>query len=169
MIFTTKGNNFSIFGKSIDNIKTKFYELFDVFEQYGLRGDNGLLSSLFSGKNEITPLTPELELEFSDFAEEFNSTSKSAQVVAEELGITNQAVVDYAKTQKNGTLTLEGFTNSLNKCSLASRAGQAALKGLAIAGNMLAAWAVAAAINAVVTGIDNLIHAEQKAKDRMAA
>lgn len=125
------------------------------------------MSALFGRKDETTILTPDLEKNFTSFAEEFNNTSKSAQVVAEELGITNQAVVDYAKTQKNGTLTLEGFTNSLNKCSLASRAGQAALKGLAIAGNMLAAWAVAAAVNAVVTGIDNLIHAEQKAKDRM--
>ena len=81
MIFTTKGNNLSVFGKSVYDLKTRFYELFNVFKQYGLKGENGMLSALFN--RQTTTLTPELKNEFELFANEFNNSSKSVDVLKE--------------------------------------------------------------------------------------
>lgn len=60
MIFTTKNKQLAIFGKSIDNIKTKLINLSTVYEQYGLSGKNGVFASLF-GSNK-TQLIPEANL-----------------------------------------------------------------------------------------------------------
>lgn len=54
---------------------------------------------------------------------------------------------------------------ALKQQTLSAKAGQVALKGLAMAGNMLAMWAISEAIELVVNGIDYLINFEKKASD----
>lgn len=56
----------------------------------------------------------------------------------------------------------------LKKTSPIAKAGQAAMKGLAMAGNMIASWAISAVINLVAGAIDNLVHAQSKAIDSAA-
>ena len=56
----------------------------------------------------------------------------------------------------------------LKKTSPIAKAGQAAMKGLALAGNMIASWAISEIINLVAGAVDNLVHAQSKAIDAAA-
>ena len=56
---------------------------------------------------------------------------------------------------------------ALKQQTLGAKAGEIALKGLALAGNMIASWALAKGLELVVKGIDNLIHASENAKEAM--
>lgn len=91
----------------------------------------------------------------------------SADALAEKIGNVDERIVNYAKTCKNGEMTTQGFKTSLEGMTFSAKAGQVALKGLAIAGNMLAAWAISKAISLAVKGIDNLIHASENARESM--
>ena len=91
----------------------------------------------------------------------------SADALAKKIGNVDERIVNYAKTCKNGEMTTQGFKTSLEGMTFSAKAGQVALKGLAIAGNMLAAWAISKAISLAVKGIDNLIHASENARESM--
>ena len=56
----------------------------------------------------------------------------------------------------------------LEKTSPIAKAGQAAMKGLALAGNMIASWAISEVVNLVAGAVDNLVHAQSKAIDAAA-
>ena len=58
-------------------------------------------------------------------------------------------------------------TVNLEQIPKVSKAGQVALKGLAIAGNMLAMWAISEAISFIVKGIDNLANSAEHCKERV--
>lgn len=55
----------------------------------------------------------------------------------------------------------------LESMTLSAKAGQVALKGLAIAGNMIAMWAIGEIISWVVKEIDDLAHSAEKCKERV--
>lgn len=63
--------------------------------------------------------------------------------------------------------SLSTLTTSLEKTTLSAKAGQVALKGLDMAGNMLAMWAISEAITFVVKGIDNLVNSAEHCKERV--
>ena len=164
MIFTTKDNQFAILGNTLDDLQNKLISFDDAFQQSGFWGKSGAFSTLFSSKKTVTP---ELLDEFKKFSKEFNSSSKSVQVLKEEFGRLSPEIENYAKTQKNGTLSLEGFTKSLNQNTLAAKAGQMALGGLAMAGNMIAMWAVTKVIELAATAIDNFVHRVEHAQEAL--
>ena len=64
----------------------------------------------------------------------------SADVLAEKIGNVDERIINYAKTCKNGELTTKGFTSSLEGMTIGAKAGQVALKGLALVGKMLASY-----------------------------
>lgn len=164
LIFTTKDNQFAILGNTLDDLQNKLISFDDAFQQSGFWGKSGAFSTLFSSKKTVTP---ELLDEFKKFSKEFNSSSKSVQVLKEEFGRLSPEIENYAKTQKNGTLSLEGFTKSLNQNTLAAKAGQMALGGLAMAGNMIAMWAVTKVIELAATAIDNFVHRVEHAQEAL--
>ena len=59
------------------------------------------------------------------------------------------------------------YNKGLEQMTLGAKAGELALKGLSLAGNMLASWAITAVIQFVVTAFDNFIHRVEKAKEAM--
>lgn len=164
LIFTTKDNQFAILGNTLDDLQNKLISFDDAFQQSGFWGKSGAFSTLFSSKKTVTP---ELLDEFKKFSKEFNSSSKSVQVLKEEFGRLSPEIENYAKTQKNGTLSLKGFTKSLNQNTLAAKAGQMALGGLAMAGNMIAMWAVTKVIELAATAIDNFVHRVEHAHEAL--
>ena len=157
-IFKTKNNELAIFGKTLDDVKNKFISFIDVYEQYGLKGENGALSYLFGNKNSGNIITSELLDEFETFKDLFNSSSMSAEALAESLGGVDDRILNYAKTCKNGEMTTQGFKTSLEGMTLSAKAGQVALKGLAMVGNMLAFWAISEGIqflSKTIKGLNN--------------
>ena len=163
-IFTTKDNQFAILGNSLDDLKDKIDSFDNAFQKNGFWGTDGAFSALMGGDRKKL-ISPELIDEFKAFSKEFNNSSKSVDVLKEEIGSLSPEIENYAKTQKNGTLSLEGFTKSLNQNTLAAKAGQVALKGLSMAGNMIAFMAIAKVIEVAAIAIDNFIHRTEKARE----
>lgn len=97
--------------------------------------------------------------EFERFKKKFNSSSLSAEALAEQLENVDQRIIDYAKTCKNGEMTTECFKASIDTMSFSAKAGKVALQALAMAGNMLAMWGITEVISAIhscITASDRL-------------
>lgn len=90
-------------------------------------------------------------------------TGKSAKKLAEEMGDNlSDEIQSYIKTSKNGEISTEGFKASINGLSLSAKAGKIALKGLAIAGSMLATFLV----SELVSGIFQVISASNDIREQ---
>ena len=165
MIFTTKNEELAIFGKTIDDIKNKIDKFNEVKTKNGLFGENGALASLFSGKKLNNILTPETLKQFDEFKKKFNSSSLSAEALAEQMENVDQRIIDYAKTCKNGEMTTEGFKASVEGMTLSAKAGKVALQALAMAGNMIAMWGISEVIYAIHSCITASDRLKESAKD----
>ena len=169
MIFTTKNKELAIFGKTIDEIKKKWSEFVANVGEHGLFGENGAFASLFSSKKINNILTPEVLKQFDDFNEKFNSSSLSAEALAEQMENVDDRIVAYAKTCKNGEMTTEGFKKSVEGISLSAKAASAGMKALSIAGNLIAGIAVAKGIEWIATSISNYVNSSNIAKEKTEA
>lgn len=90
-------------------------------------------------------------------------------------------ITDYVKTNQNQVYITEDVIQAsknaraaqiaqnaaIQQGTLSAKAGQIALKGLALAGNMLLSFGVAAAISLAIKGLDNLINASEKCSERV--
>lgn len=161
MIFSTKNKELTIFGETLGNVKNKLSDLSKAYQNFGLLGRNGALSTLFGSKDITVP--DELMSQFKEFQEQFNHSTLSAEALAEQIGNIDSSIIAYAKTCKNGEMTSKGFEQSLKGVSLSAKMGKAALQALANIGNALAEWLLQAA----VTAIDNWIHRVEKANEAM--
>lgn len=163
-IFTTKDNQFAILGNTLDDLRNKLISFDDAFQQSGFWGESGAFSTLFGSKKIITP---ELLDEFENFANVFNASGKSADVLNKEFSNLSPEIQNYVKSAKNGQLTTEGFKNSLNSVTKASKIGEVALKGLAMAGNMIAFWAITKGIELAVNALDNFVNRAENAREAL--
>lgn len=94
------------------------------------------------------------------------------------LGESNKWVAEWGKSTEGGIRTEEelkkaydaaiNYKSGLDQVSLGAKVGEVALKGLSMAGNMLASWAITAVIQLVVTAFDNFIHRVEIAKKALA-
>lgn len=77
---------------------------------------------------------------------------------------TRQAAVSFIKSK----VSLDDFIANLDRSTLSAKAGQIAMKGLSIAGNMLAGMAVGVAINLAVKAIDHYVNRVKYAREALA-
>lgn len=166
-IFTAKNKELAIFGNTIDEIQEKLIRFFYVYERGGIKGEYGIIDTYFSGKEKA--LSSETLKNFEQFKDLFNRTSLSVNAVAEKFDHIDQRILDYAKTCKNGEMTTKGFEASIKKMSLTARAGQAALRALATAGNMLAGFVFSIAVQAVDLWTHKVERANEKMKDAVSS
>lgn len=108
MIFKTKNNELAIFGKTLTETKGILIDFFEAFEHGGIKGNDGVIDTFFS-KNKKSIITPEVLSQFDDFKKRFNNSKLSAEALAEEMGVVDSAIVNYAKTCKNGELQQKVF------------------------------------------------------------
>ncbi len=158
MIFSTKNKELAVFGKTLTETHGKIVDLFEAFERGGIKGKDGIIETFFSNSKNKSILSPDLLSQFEHFKKKFNSSSLSAEALAEEIGSVNSSIIDYAKTCKNGEMTTAGFKKSLEGMSFSVQAGQAVLKSLSAIGNMAAMWLVSKGIELAVTAFGNYIH-----------
>ena len=144
--------------------REKLIAFFEAFERGGINGQDGIIDTFFS-KDKKSPLTPKLLSDFENFKKKFNSSTLSAEALAEQLENVDQRIIDYAKTCKNGEMTTEGFKASIDTMSFSAKAGKVALQALAMAGNMVAMWAITEAIGAVVSWLNSYTEAAANAKE----
>lgn len=69
------------------------------------------------------------------------------------------------KSGNSVRLSEEAISNATNTMTFSAKAGQVALKGLAMAGNMLVSFGISAIISLTIKGLDNLVHAADNAKE----
>lgn len=79
----------------------------------------------------------------------------------------DECVINFANSNDISKTSTEQFTNSLKQQTLSAKAGQLALKGLAMAGNMVVAALATWAFTAVIKGIDNYINRVKYAKEAL--
>lgn len=136
---------FKTFDSDIDNATSK----------------SGLFSYIFKDNSK-----DKLVEEFETFKSMMTDYGMTAEEVAKDLGDQlSPEIQSYIKSAKNGELTTEGFNKSIGNLSLGAKAGQVAIKGLALAGNMLVSLGISAIISLAVKGLDNLVHAADNAKE----
>ena len=155
-----------VFGKSFNDIiklyqkrKAEITELEKKPEAKNQVG--GLFSYIFKDNSK-----DELVEEFETFKSMITDYGMTAEEVAKDLG--NQLspeIQSYVKSAKNGELTTEGFKASIGNLSIGAKAGQVALKGLALAGNMVIGILAGFVISKAIEGLDNLVHAADNAKE----
>ena len=139
-IFTTQNRELAIFGNTISSIKEKWNEFQNAVNKSDgkLFGENGAFASLLNDKRANMQISDDVSSQFEVFKEKFNTSSLSAEALAEQFQNVDQRIIDYAKTCKNGEMTTEGFKESINSMSFSAKAGKAALQVFASAGNMVA-------------------------------
>lgn len=72
---------------------------------------------------------------------------------------------DVKNAQNAAKQSAIAYNNGLKQMTIGAKAGQVALKGLALAGNMLVSLGISAIISLVVKGLDSLVHAADNAKE----
>lgn len=164
MIFTTKNKELVIFGNTLTEINRLLINFFEAYERGGIKGQDGIIDTFFT-KDRKSPLPPELLVNFEEFKSVFNSSSLSAEALAEQMENVDQRIIDYAKTCKNGELTTKGFTSAIEGMSFSAKAGKFALEALKTAGNMVVMFAVSKALEFVVTSVSNYIHRVENANE----
>lgn len=140
----------------ITELENNGYEKPEAKNQVG-----GLFSYIFKDNSK-----DELVEEFETFKSMITDYGMTAEEVAKDLG--NQLspeIQSYVKSAKNGELTTEGFKASIGNLSIGAKAGQVALKGLALAGNMVIGILAGFVISKTIEGLDNLVHAADNAKE----
>lgn len=87
-------------------------------------------------------------------------------------GVTSQTA--FYRTMQNASVEAQnmaasanGMVVNLEQIPKVSKAGQVALKGLAMAGNMLLMWGISEAISAIATAIDNEANRVEYAQERL--
>lgn len=103
--------------------------------------------------------------EFTAFKELMEETGLGADELAKQVGGVSKSVLDYAKSDDVAKLSTEGFKASIGNLSIGAKAGQVALKGLALAGNMVVGILAGFVISKAIEGLDNLVHAADNAKE----
>lgn len=68
-------------------------------------------------------------------------------------------------TENGAIVSTEALTNAQNTMTLSAKASQVALKGLAMAGNMLAGMLIGMAVSAFVGWLNDMAHAAERAKE----
>ena len=168
-IFTTQNRELAIYGNTISSIKEKWNEFQNAVNKSDgkLFGENGAFASLLNDKRANMQISDDVSSQFEVFKEKFNTSSLSAEALAEQFQNVDQRIIDYAKTCKNGEMTTEGFKESINSISFSAKAGKAALQVFASAGNMVAGILIDKALEIAVTAIDNYINRVEKANEAM--
>lgn len=139
-----------MFNKSFANIKRDY------------ANGNGLLTSIFSGKNITSKDISAIQA--------MNESMKNGSTVAQAWTDNMKGCTVAAKEQVKQCLinkgSLSDLSSSMEGMTLSAKAGQVALKGLAMAGNMLAMWAISKGIELLVDTIDEYIHAAEIAREK---
>ena len=106
----------------------------------------GLLSYVFKDEYKDG-----LVKEFKSFMDEMDKTGKNAHELASELGSKlNPAIRSFVESSSSGKITVEGFRKSIGNLSIGAKAGEVAMKGLTLAGNVLVSFLISQAIEGCI-------------------
>ena len=177
-IFKTKNNELAIFGNTLDDIRQKLIRFNEVKMQGGVWGSNK--SQIIPEENLIKELSfDEAKLQLDDFnkcvivggqkLEDYFTDTKAGNSVLRTYVTTtdqqSQSVQGLMKASQEARATQIAHNAALEQQTLSAKASQVALKGLAMAGNMLTGMLIGMAVSAFVGWLDDMAHAAERAKE----
>lgn len=125
----------------LDSAKEKVEEIFNFSTQKGDKGWQDYFNTLDDGEGYIVDV--------------IKSTDDLSKLTGEELVAANQ----------KARASAIAHNAALKQQTLGAKAANIAIKGLALAGNMLVSLGISAIISLAVKGLDNLVHAADNAKE----
>mgnify|MGYP002761734558 CR=1 FL=1 len=146
------GNNNSIglFGKSLDEIKSKIYDIQSL----------GLKQTIFN--------TSKIDISAK---KEYNSEIRKGTSCQEAMALasknTNKETIALIESAKGATVTNEALTAAQKASTLAAKAQSVAFKAVSMAGNMLVMALVTKGIELAASAIDHLVNKSKYAAEAM--
>ena len=160
MIFQTFNNDIDksiakigLFNKSIWAMKQDF------------KHGNRLAFSIFGGQS----VTAKDRQAILDFNTQLQNGVKPAKAWATTMANCSIAAQNQTRQCLKAKGSLTELANGLETATIGAKASQVALRGLAIAGNMLAMWGISVAIQTTVKWIDKFVHSAEYAEKAIKA
>ena len=185
-IFSTKNKELAIFGQTLTDVRNKLIDFNDVIMQGGSFGDKSNKPQLIADNNLYKVLSRENASEIvttlNSIKDGTNSTYQSMDDYLTYLDgkgrgyiknyvkeNQNQIYVtdDVIQASKNARQAQLDHNAAIQASTLSAKAGQIALKGLAIAGNMIAMWAITKGIELFVKWVDESIVTTEEHKEQL--
>lgn len=143
---------------------SSFADIANAYNAGGIKGVGNSLSSFITSKDlsnikEFNRLVSEEGVSSQTAWYKTMQTSSSA---AKELFDNEE---NLKRSGNSVILSEEAISNATNTMTFSAKAGQVALKGLALAGNMVVGILAGFVISKAIEGLDNLVHAADNAKE----
>lgn len=143
---------------------SSFADIANAYNAGGIKGVGNSLSSFITSKDlsnikEFNRLVSEEGVSSQTAWYKTMQTSSSA---AKELFDNEENLI---RSGNSVILSEEAISNATNTMTFSAKAGQVALKGLALAGNMVIGILAGFVISKAIEGLDNLVHAADNAKE----
>jgi cell wall-associated NlpC family hydrolase len=143
---------------------SSYADIANAYNVGGIKGVGNSLSSFITSKDldnikEFNRLVSEEGVSSQTAWYKTMQTSSSA---AKELFDNEENLI---KSGNSVILSEETISNATNTMTFSAKAGQVALKGLALAGNMVVGILAGFVISKAIEGLDNLVHAADNAKE----
>jgi cell wall-associated NlpC family hydrolase len=143
---------------------SSYADIANAYNVGGIKGVGNSLSSFITSKDldnikEFNKLVSEEGVSSQTAWYKIMQTSSSA---AKELFDNEENLI---KSGNSVILSEEAISNATNTMTFSAKTGQVALKGLALAGNMVVGILAGFVISKAIEGLDNLVHAADNAKE----
>lgn len=125
------------------------------------KNPQGILDNLLEQKELVDSNQSSWQKYFEGLAEGEKWQTKFVQTN----DLTKVSLDDVKNAQNAAKQSAIAYNNGLKQMIIGVKAGQVALKGLAMAGNMLVSLGISAIISLAIKGLDNLAHAADNAKE----
>lgn len=143
---------------------SSFADIANAYNAGGIKGVGNSLSSFITSKDlsNIKEFNRLVSEEGVSSQTAWYKTMQTSSNVAKELFDNEENLV---KSGNSVILSEKAISTATNTMTFSAKAGQVALKGLALAGNMVVGILAGFVISKAIEGLDNLVHAADNAKE----
>ena len=122
---------------------------------------NGLLNSIFNTSSIDTKAIDAYNKAITEATKNNVSMADKQQIMQTAMEGTNKETARLIKSTQGNIVKQKQLKAAQDATTLSAKAGKVALKGLAMAGNMIAMWAISEVIGGVINYLDELSHKAQ--------
>lgn len=143
---------------------SSYADIANAYNVGGIKGVGNSLSSFITSKDldNIKEFNRLISEEGVSSQTAWYKTMQTSSSAAKELFDNEENLI---KSGNSVILSEEAISNATNTMTFSAKAGQVALKGLALAGNMVVGILAGFVISKAIEGLDNLVHAADNAKE----
>lgn len=146
---------------SKNDIKSQLIDVDSVFPKIDEKQAKSILQQINGIENGV-------DEEIKSFQELYDTGNKQKQWIAKYAQETQgqiRSTEGVISANEKARVSAIAHNNALKQQTLGAKAANVAMKGLAMAGNMLVSLGISAIISLAVKGLDNLVHAADNAKE----